>query len=140
MKHIIISKIALISSIILVFVSIYYFYTTFTFYEHPKCKIELSEDKMADYQNDPHIDALMELTKKMLPIIKIEDDRDAMQFNCNMETPEKELTARELLQMRIDGQLSSLELEQGMKFLQDKFEMEELSEVMEAIREHQDNV
>ena len=102
--------------------------------------IELSEDKMADYQNDPHIDALMELTKKMLPIIKIEDDRDAMQFNCNMETPEKELTARELLQMRIDGQISPQELDQGMKFLQDKFEMEELSEVMEAIREHQDNV
>ena len=101
--------------------------------------IELSEDKMENYQNEPHIDALMELTKKMLPIIKIEDDRDAMQFNCNMETPEKELTARELLQMRIDGQLSPLELEQGMKFLQDKFEMEELSEVMEAIREHQDN-
>ena len=85
--------------------------------------------------NEPNLEALLEITKKMLPIIKLEDDRIDKTIECGMETNQKEITANQLIQMQLKGQLSETELENAMNILKDKFEIDELGDVLSQLQQ-----
>ncbi len=102
----------------------------------PECINGLIDIALGIDDDEPHPEILLEIVKKMIPEIKLADDKQ--DFRCGMPSFKKEDAAKEFINMAIEGKISLNELEQGMKILRTDYEISELPSLIEKLNEIKD--
>ena len=77
---------------------------------------------------EQHPEILLEIVKKMIPEIKLADDRNDYRFG--MPSVKKEDAAKEFVNMAIEGKISLNELQQGMDVLRTEYDISELGQLL----------
>ena len=88
-------------------------------------------------KSKPNPEILLEIVKKMIPEMKLADDRQ--DITCGMPSYKKEDTAKEFVNMAIEGKISLNELTLGLDALKTDFEINTLPQLLAQVESLKDD-